>query len=111
MALKFLWNGIKASDGKLQGASYSDGPLINYPVGTLTIYANSYRRFSDEIAMNFSVQNNSDSMSDYFEQDHIRVLVDHPLYSAVKAALDAQNAHRAKVQAKREARWASRRAA
>lgn len=111
MALKFVWNGIKGSDGKLQPASYSDGRLINYPAGTLTIYAKNYRRFSAEVAEAFTIENNSDGMSDYFEEDHIRVLPDHSLYDAVKAAVDAQTAHFDRMQAKRTARWAARRAA
>lgn len=111
MALKFVWNGIKGSDGKLQAASYSNGPLINYPAGTLTIYAKNYRRFSAEVAEAFTIENNSDSMTDYFEEDHIRVLPGHPLYDAVKAAVDAQTAHSDRMQAKRTARWAARRAA
>ena len=44
--LKFFYNGIKGSDGKLQKCWYSDGQLIGFPVGTLTIYAREYSHFS-----------------------------------------------------------------
>ena len=107
MALKFVWNGIKGSDGKLQSTSYSDGPLISYPAGTLTIYAKSHGGFSAEVAEEFSIENNSDSITDYFEKDRIRVLPGHPLYAAVKAAVAAQTAHFDRMQAKRTARWAA----
>ena len=89
---KFFWNGIKGSDGKLQKAFYSDGQLTNFPAGTLTIYAKDYRRFYGDVAAAFAVENDSDSMTDYFEDDRIRVLPSHPLYPQVLAALKARAA-------------------
>lgn len=101
MALKFFWNGIKGSDGKLQFCSYSDTQLTNHPAGTITIYASGYKgtmRFKGDVAEAFAgnIQNDTDSQTDYFEDDHIRVLPTHPLYSQVKAALDARQARYAK---------------
>ena len=101
--LKFFWNGIKDSDGKLQGASYSDGQLINHPAGTITIYGKRYRGFSAGIHDAFRVENNTDMQTDYFENDRIRVLPSHPLYAQVKAALQAQIEHNEKIYAKRAA--------
>jgi hypothetical protein len=99
MVFKFFWNGIKGSDKVLQKASYSEGGYTNYPEGTITIYAKSYRRFSAEVAEMFAIHNDSDGQTDYFETDMIRVVPFHPLYAAVKAACDAQ-----------VARWEKRRA-
>lgn len=88
--LRFVWNGIKVgTQGKLQRAQYSDGILCNRPAGTITIYARDYSGFSAEVAEAFTVQNDTDSQTDYFEKDRIRVQPDHPLYDAVKAALEA----------------------
>jgi hypothetical protein len=89
----FFWNGIKDQRGaKLQGAHYSMGKLTNYTDGTITIYARGYSSFSDKVCECFSVENDSDSMVDYFEKDSIRVIPQHPLYAAVKAAYAAQQA-------------------
>lgn len=92
MAIKFFYNGIKGSDGKLQKGSYSDGELYHHPAGTITIYANNYRRFSQEIAEAFTIENDTDYQTDYFDEDRIRVVPSHPLYAAVKAALDKRQA-------------------
>ena len=88
--LKFYYNGIKDSLGVLQKASFSLGGLTNYPKNILTIYAdkNLLRGFSQEIKEAFIVENNSNGMTDYFENDFIRVKSDHPLY---KKVLEAYN--------------------
>ena len=99
--LKFFWNGIKGSDGKLQKAHLSEGELINYPKGTVTIYSKG--SFSAEVHAAFQVENNTDIGTDYFENDRIRVVPSHPLYSAVKAAADKGEAHRAAKYAKQQA--------
>jgi hypothetical protein len=88
--LKFFWNGIKANGGKLQKCFYSNSALLHHPAGTITIYARDYSRFSSEVRSQFIVENDSDIMTDYFEEDRIRVLPDHPLYAQVKAACDAR---------------------
>ena len=108
---KFFWNGIKANGGKLQGASFSTSRLIGFPEGTITIYAKNYRRFSGEICEAFQVLNDSDGMTDYFETDRIRVTPDHALYQMALKAAHAGEAHYAKLQAKREEKWAARRSA
>lgn len=89
----FFWNGIKDAKGQeLQRAHYNMGPLINLPAGTITIYARDYSGFSNKVCECFPVQNDSDSQVDYFCKDTIRVIPQHPLYAAVKAAHDAQQA-------------------
>lgn len=95
--LKFFYNGIKASGGKLQKAHFSFG---NYTTqsginpASVTIYARDYDGFSAEVAAAFPVENNTDTQTDYFEKDRIRVSPEHPLYAAVVAAYDAQQVKR-----------------
>ncbi|MBN7138972.1 hypothetical protein A7A76_07675 [Lysobacter enzymogenes] len=97
-APRFYWNGIKDAKGaKLQRAYYSDmGPRPSvsgkYPAHTISIYARDYERFSALVRSHFVVENNSDGMTDYFENDSIRVVPSHPLYPQVKAAMDARSA-------------------
>lgn len=87
MALKFYYNGIREDNGRLQRCSYSDGELLHYPKGTITIYGKGYHAFSVGVCEAFAVENNSDMVTDYFENDKIRVTPDHPLYEQVKNAI------------------------
>lgn len=86
--ITFLKTGIKVDDTKVQRVSYSDGELIHYPKGTITIYAKPGVRFSDAVREAFVVENNSDMREDYFEWDRIRVVPTHPLYNFVKSAME-----------------------
>lgn len=98
----FYWNGLKDDKGaKLQKAWFSSGELIGYPAGTVTIYARDYSRFSAKVHACFRVQNDTDTMTDYYDSDRIRVIPAHPLYPAVLAAMRAQDAHREKTRARR----------
>lgn len=101
--LKFYYNGIKGSDGKLQKCSYSIGGLLHNPAATIRIYACEYDRFSDEIRQQFTVQKDSDGQSDYFETDRISVLPDHPLYNNVLAAANKAKANEVLDQAQESA--------
>ncbi len=88
----FFWNGIKDAKGaKLQRCGYSDGKLIGYPEGTISIYARDYQGFSEKVCACFDVQNDTDTQTDYFDDARIRVIPAHPLYPAVKAAMEARN--------------------
>lgn len=100
--MKFLWNGIK-SNGKLHRAWYSDGRLIGYPLGTLTIYAKDYSGFNAEIRAAFDVQNATDYLTDYFEKDKIRILPNHPLHATIAALIAANKARDEKRHAKKVA--------
>lgn len=93
MRLRFFWNGIKGSDGKLQKCSYDGGDLMSYPAGTITIYSKETMGFSPEIGSYFKVHNDSDGMTDYFECDRIRVVPSHPLYRLVALALAQRTQH------------------
>ena len=94
--LKFYWNGIKDNGGKLQTCHYSLGNVLNYPVGTITIYKREYSTFSAGIREAFTVKNDSDYQSDYTIKEHIRVEPDHPLYALVITAYHNQQEHQAK---------------
>lgn len=96
MKLRFFWNGIKVGTGKLQRCFYSLGALLHHPPGTITIYGKRYRPFSEEVHRAFVVEDNTEYVSDYFDNEHMRVTPDHPLYGQVKAAWQAREAHYAK---------------
>jgi hypothetical protein len=105
--LRFFYNGIKAKDGKLQKCSYSVGGFFassGIPKDTITIYGSNYKRFSVEIQQAFTVENDSDGQTDYFENDRIRVRPDHLLYAAVKAAYDKNMERRERLYQKRNGR-------
>lgn len=89
MTLKFFYNGIKSGAGKLQKAGYYAGTLRSYPAGTITIHARDCAGFDASVRSAFNVENNSNSQTDYFENDRIRVVPSHPMYGQVKAAHDA----------------------
>lgn len=91
-SLKFFYNGIKVNGGKLQKATFDDCPLRSYPNGTITIRAREYSGFSVEIAEAFTIENNTDTQTDYFEKDKIRVVPSHPLYAEVAAATAKRHA-------------------
>jgi hypothetical protein len=101
--LKFFYNGIKENGGKLQKAHYYKGGYVSLPEGTITIYARDYCRFSSEIQESFPVQNDTDSMTDYFCKDIIRVLPDNKFYNQVLAAYNKQQEHIEKIYGKKEA--------
>ena len=98
--LKFFWNGIKGTDGKLQKAFYATDNWITYPKDMIRIYGKNYANFSEEVQDAFEVKDGSDLMSDYFENQHIDVLPTHPLYGQVKEALEKYKARCAMLKAK-----------
>ena len=98
MTVKFMWNGIKV-DGKLHKAHYSNSKLFNHPEGTITIYGKGY---SDLPRLEgLTVQNDSDTMTDYFENDRIRVTPDNRYYNDVLEAYQKQEEHHKKRIAKK----------
>lgn len=93
----FYWNGIKDGKGEqLQRAWYSLGKLNGYPEGTISIYARDYSGFSEKVSDCFRIENDTDTQTDYFDKDTIRVIPAHPLYSAIRAAMEACSARNAK---------------
>lgn len=93
MALRFFYNGIKGTDGKLHKCSYSGEKLMNFPEGTLTIYNREAGPFSQEIQDAFGIENNTNIKTSYLRKDHIRVLVSHSYYLQVREALKKRNLH------------------
>jgi hypothetical protein len=98
---KFMYNGIKV-DNTLYRAWYSQSKLTNAPEGTITIYNREYWPRFPTID-GFTVQNDTELMTDYFDKDRIRVYPDNPHYPAVLAAWEKQEAHNAKRYAKKQA--------
>ena len=89
MTKLFYYNGIKV-DGKLHKCWYMmDRGRDASPI---TIYGKRYRDLPQIEGL--TVQNDSDLMSDYFENDRIRVTLDSPHYPAVLAAYNQQEAKR-----------------
>ena len=99
--MKFFYNGIKGSDGKLQKCYYADGPYHNLPSDCITIHGKHYKGFSEEVRNTFKVENGTELQTDYFENDRIRVFSSHPLYAQVKAAYEKQELHSNQVAIKR----------
>ncbi len=104
-ALKFYWNGIKGSDGKLQRAYYSIGNWANKSEEMIRIYGKRYRDFSAEVAAEFKCEDGSDPTTDYFEQVHIDVYPSHPLYGQVLEACKKAKEHNAKMLAKKMGKY------
>lgn len=103
--LRFYWNGIKVNGGELQRAYYTLGNLIDYPEDTLSMNARDYGSFRfGEVSACFTIQNDTDPYSDYHDHDRIRICSNHPLYSLVMEAYQAQERHEVKRVAKRAAR-------
>ena len=71
--IKFFYNGLKVDNGKLQKAHYSFQQSCDSVKAEITIYGKHYVDFSKEVSEIFEVQNDTDMMTDYFEQDRIRV--------------------------------------
>lgn len=74
--VKIYWNGIKIGGGKLIKCGYS---LDNNASGekSVSIYARDYCDLPRDL---LPVKNDSDSYTDYFDNDHAYITEDHPLY-------------------------------
>jgi len=80
MKIKLLKKGIKI-DGKYFPCGYSSSD--NNIKGNATIYIRSYESLPKEAYSAMSVQNESDSMTDYYERDRIRIAPGNPLFNQV----------------------------
>lgn len=96
--IKFFYNGFKVNGGKLQKCFYMEGPWINYPNDMITICGREYDNFKD-LEDVFTIENNTDITTDYFEPNKIRVVPSHPLYAQVKKAVEAVHERNAKIRA------------
>jgi hypothetical protein len=72
-------------NGKRCGITISAGPWVaGVNPDTIKIRPKKYS-FPSEITEALKIENNSDSITDYFEKDCIRLLPGHPLYDMAKA--------------------------
>ena len=89
--IRFLPNGLKGGKGKLQKAYLSH--IERWTCGSrvipdqIVVYGRHLEDFSSEVREVFEVENDSDSQTDYFEDDRIRIEPSHPLFVAAAAAL------------------------
>jgi len=77
--IKVLKHGIKVN-GKYIKCGYKIGgytPESGIPEDTITVYSGDY---VNSLPIELNPQNDSDSMTDYFEKDRARVYPNHPLY-------------------------------
>lgn len=75
--IRIYWNGIKVDGGELIRCGYSLGD------GSVTIYERGYKDLPRDL---LPVVNESDSMTDYFENDRATLRADHPLYKYFRFA-------------------------
>lgn len=75
--IRFYWNGVKVDGGRLIPCHYS------VDSESVTIYAKDYKNLPSEY---FDVVNNSDSMTDCFENDSTTLDKNHPLYKFARHA-------------------------
>lgn len=85
--IKILKKGIKAN-GTYHPCWYSNAELINYPKGTITVYAKTY----ESLPADLKPENDSDMMTDYFEKDRARITPDHPLYNEFLRQIESRKA-------------------
>ena len=82
MTIKLLKKGIKF-DGKYYPCRYSSSK--NNLKGNATIYFKGYEPLPSEAYELFSVENNTDMMTDSFERDRIRVAPGSKYFNDVEA--------------------------
>lgn len=69
------------------GVTYSTGPWIEgVDPATVKIRPRRATRFPDAFLMLFAIENNSDSLTDYYESDCIRLVPGHAWYNEAQAA-------------------------
>ena len=86
--VRIYWNGIKIDGGKLIRCCYSFNDSDD-KAPHVSIYARDYNRLPRDL---FTVENASDSYSDYFEEDHAHLGPDHPLYKYFRYAAEKAQA-------------------
>lgn len=84
-SIRFFWNGIKINgENKLIRCFYSLDNSTRQPGPCVTIYAKGY---GAELPRDlFTVKNETDSMTDYFDTDSATLTPAHPLYKYARAA-------------------------
>jgi len=80
--MKFLKQAIKCNRKRIK-VWYSNAKLLNYPKGTITIYAKEY---SEKLPEELNPENETNSQTDYFDKDKARITPDNKYYEEVKKA-------------------------
>ncbi len=81
--IKILQNGIKHSDGGYTPCFYSMGNSLKHSKDCITITARDYENLPDELG---KVQNDSDYMTDYFDNDRVYLEPGDKYYNEALAA-------------------------
>ena len=81
MTIKLLKKGIKIN-GEYFSCSYNSSK--NNIKGNATIYIRGYKDLPADAYKELTVENNTDTMTDYFEKDRIRIAPDNPLFNQVE---------------------------
>ena len=89
MNIKFMYNGIKI-DGKLYGGHWSFGSNI-VDKDCITFYSKGYERMPN---FGMPIENNSDIMTDYFEEDRLRFMPSSPYYLQAMESFNMQQVKR-----------------
>ena len=76
-----------AINGVRCGIAVQAGPWVSGVNPDLIKIRPKKHSFPSEVIDALSIENNSDSRSDYFELDCVRLLPGHPLYQMAKAAV------------------------
>ena len=89
--LRFFWNGIKIGKGTLNRVFYTVGGLHGYHPETISIYPR-FKTFSPGVLPLFAHGIfPDDSVTTYLGQEIVRVTPSHPLYRAVRAAVEERD--------------------
>lgn len=78
-SIRFFWNGIKVNGGKLIRCFY----LTDSSSDSVTISARDYDHLPRDL---FTVKNETDLYTDYFDSDSATITPAHPLYKYARAA-------------------------
>lgn len=94
--IKFVWNGIKIDETLYKG-SYGNGPYTEtskLPEGTITIYMKGSNTPRID---GLNIQNDSDIMTDYFENDTIHIYPGEVYFGEASKALNDYQIHQEKA--------------
>lgn len=84
--IRFLKHAIKHK-GKRYRVHYSTGELINFPKGTVTIYARDYSFKDGGLPKELNPKNDTDIITDYFEKDRARITPDNRYFKDIMKLL------------------------
>lgn len=114
--VKFFRNGIKVNGSKLIKGWFSHcdgwteqgtGRVVREHV---TFFERSYYREGPALCLAFEhAENNSESMTDYFEQTHANIYPGEPCYQMALAMAKEETEHRAARKAAQMANWYAKR--